>query len=289
MHKRRDFLKSAAVLSSGVVLSSYMRSNLFSTNDDKLKAFGLQLWTLREDLPKDPKGILKQVASFGYKQIEGFEGKQGIFWGMKNTEFKKLMDDLGMKFIATHCDINKDFERKVNEAAEIDMKYLICPWLGPQKKIDDFKKFAETFNQRGELCKKHGLRFGYHNHDYGFVPVDGQLPQDVLMQNTDKNLVDFEMDIYWVVTAGQDPIHWIDKYPGRFKLCHIKDRKKGAKASEKDVSVDVGTGSIDFRKILKEAKKKGMEYYIVEQEAYEGTTPLAAAKADAEYLKKFRF
>ena len=108
------------------------------------------------------------------------------------------------------------------------------------------------------------------------------------MQNTDKNLVDFEMDIYWVVTPGQDPIAWIDKYPGRFKLCHIKDRKKGAAPSQRDVSVDLGTGSIDFKKILKEAGKKGMEYYIVEQEAYENTTPLAAAKADADYLKNFR-
>lgn len=288
MHKRREFLKSAAVLSSGALLSSYARPVFFSGHD-KLQSFGLQLWTLRDDLPKDPKGILKQVASFGYTQVEGFEGPKGIFWGMKNTEFKKLMDDLGMKFIATHTDINKDFERKVNEAAEIGMKYLICPYLGPQKKIDDFKKFADTFNQRGELCKKHGLRFGYHNHDYGFVAVDGQLPQDILMQNTDKNLVDFEMDIYWVVTAGQDPIHWLNKYPGRFKLCHLKDRKKGAAASQRDVSVDLGTGSIDFKKIVKEGKKKGMEYFIVEQETYEGTTPLAAAKADAEYLKQFRF
>jgi sugar phosphate isomerase/epimerase len=207
---------------------------------------------------------------------------------MKNTEFKKLMDDLGMKIVSSHCDINKDFDRKAAEAAEIGMKYLICPYLGPQKTIDDFKKFAATFNQRGETCKKNGIRFGYHNHDYGFIPVDGQLPQDVMMQNTDKNLVDFEMDIYWVVAAGQDPIAWVDKYPERFKLCHIKDRKKGAPLSQRDASVDLGTGSIDFKAILKEAGKKGMEYYIVEQEAYENTTPLAAAKSDADYLKNFR-
>jgi sugar phosphate isomerase/epimerase len=119
------------------------------------------------------------------------------------------------------------------------------------------------------------------------VPVDGQLPQDILMQNTDKSLVDFEMDIYWVVTAGQDPIEWIDKYPGRFKLCHIKDRKKGAAANDRDASVDLGTGSIDFKKILNEGGKKGMNFYIVEQEAYVNTTPLAAAKADADYLKNF--
>jgi sugar phosphate isomerase/epimerase len=95
------------------------------------------------------------------------------------------------------------------------------------------------------------------------------------------------MDIYWVVTAGQDPIAWFDKYPGRFKLCHIKDRKKGAPLSQRDASVDLGTGSIDFKKILKDAGTKGMEYYIVEQEAYENTTPIDAAKADAQYLKNF--
>ena len=275
---------------TGIMLSSYLPGcKSTSISKDVRENFGLQLYTLRDVLPNNPKDVLTQVASFGYKQIESYEHKDlGIFWGMKNTEFKKLMDDLGMKIVSSHCDINKDFDRKAAEAAEIGMKYLICPYLGPQKTIDDFKKFAATFNQRGETCKKNGIKFGYHNHDYGFIPVDGQLPQDVMMQNTDKNLVDFEMDIYWVVTAGQDPIAWINKYPGRFKLSHIKDRKKGAPLSEREVSVDLGTGGIDFKSILKEAGKKGMEYYIVEQEAYENTTPLAAAKADADYLKNFK-
>lgn len=287
--KRREFIKTAAVVGSGMMLSSYLPAcKSTAISRDVRDNFGIQLWTVRDVLPNNPKDVLTQLASFGYKQIEGYEGPKGIFWGMSNKEFKKLMDDLGMKFVSTHCDINKDFDRKAAEAAEIGMKYLICPWLGPQKKADDFKKFAETFNQRGETCKKNGIKFGYHNHDYGFVPVDGQLPQDILMQNTDKNLVDFEMDIYWVVTAGQDPIAWFDKYPGRFRLCHVKDRKKGAAPAEKDVSVDLGTGSIDFKKILNEGGKKGLEYYIVEQEAYENTTPLAAAKADADYLKNFR-
>jgi sugar phosphate isomerase/epimerase len=288
--KRREFIKTTAMATTGIMLSSYLPGcKSTSISKDVRENFGLQLYTLRDVLPNNPKDVLTQVASFGYKQIESYEHKDlGIFWGMKNTEFKKLMDDLGMKIVSSHCDINKDFDRKAAEAAEIGMKYLICPYLGPQKTIDDFKKFAATFNQRGETCKKNGIKFGYHNHDYGFIPVDGQLPQDVMMQNTDKNLVDFEMDIYWVVTAGQDPIAWINKYPGRFKLSHIKDRKKGAPLSEREVSVDLGTGGIDFKSILKEAGKKGMEYYIVEQEAYENTTPLAAAKADADYLKNFR-
>lgn len=274
---------------TGVLLGSYLPGCKSAAISKEVRDnFGLQLYTLRDVLPNNTKDVLTQVASFGYKQIEGYEGPKGLFWGMTNTEFKKLMDDLGMKFVSSHCNINEDFERKAAQAAEIGMKYLICPYLGPQKTADDFKKFAETFNQRGETCRKNGIRFGYHNHDYGFVPVDGQMPQNILMQNTDKNLVDFEMDIYWVVTAGQDPIAWIDKYPGRFKLSHIKDRKKGAPLSDRDASVDLETGSIDFKSILKEGGKKGMEYYIVEQEAYVNTTPLAAAKADADYLKNFR-
>lgn len=290
-YKRRDFLKTTAVLGTGLALGSYpglLGCKATAASKTINENFGLQLYTLRDVLPADPKGVITQVASYGYKQIESFEGSKGIFWGMKNTEFKKLMDDLGMKIVSSHCDINKDFERKAEEAAAIGMNYLIAPYLGPQKSVDDFKRFAATFNERGETCKKYGLRFAYHNHDYGFVPLEGQLPQDILMQNTDKNLVDFEMDIYWVVTAGQDPITWFNKYPDRFKLCHIKDRKKNAPASDKNASVVLGQGGIDFHRILREADKKGMKYYIVEQEAYEHTTPLEAARADAAYLKSFK-
>ncbi len=290
-YNRRIFLRNAGFAGSGILLSAYLpacKSAGAATAKGINQNFGLQLYTLRADMPKDPKGVLTQVASFGYKQVEGFEGPQGIYWGMTNIEFKKLMDDLGMKIVSSHCDINKDFERKAAEAAAIGMNYLICPHVGPQKSIDDFKRFADTFNQRGEICKKNGLRFAYHNHDYSFKPVDGQLPQDVMMQGTNKDLVDFEMDIYWVVNAGQDPEAWFKKYPDRFRLSHIKDRMKGVAATTKNVSVVVGTGSIDFASVLKTGVQNGLQYFIVEQEAYEGTTPLAAAKADAEYMKNFK-
>jgi sugar phosphate isomerase/epimerase len=168
------------------------------------------------------------------------------------------------------------------------MKYLIAPYLGPQKTLDDYKRFADTFNQRGEVCKKNGIRFAYHNHDYSFKPLEGQLPQDVMMQGTDDGLVDYEMDIYWVVAAGQNPETWFKKYPNRFRLGHVKDRKKGAAATDMNASVVLGTGSIDFASVLKTGGQYGMQYYIVEQEAYEGTTPLAAAKEDAVYLKNLK-
>jgi len=282
--KRNEFLK----LSSGLALSGLASKSGFASlalEEKKLKDFGIQLWSVRDDLAKDPKGVLKQLASYGYKQIESFEGGKGIFWGMTNTEFKSYMDELGMKIIASHCDINKDFEAKAADAAAIGMKYLICPWKGPQKDIDAFKKFAEEFNQKGEICKKNGIRFAYHNHDYSFVNMNGEMGQDVMMKNTDPKLVDFELDMYWVVAGGQDIEKWLNKYPKRFRLCHVKDRKKNATATEKDASVVVGTGSIEYAKILKTAKKQGMEYYIIEQEKWEGTTPMQAAQANAGYMK----
>jgi len=280
--KRNEFLK----LSGGLALAGLAsKSGLaaFTGENAKLNTFGIQLWSVRDDLAKDLKGVLKQLASYGYKQIESFEGGKGIFWGMTNTEFKAEMDKLGMKIISSHCDINKDFEKKAADAAAIGMKYLICPYKGPQKDLDAFKKFADEFNQKGEICKKNGIRFAYHNHDYSFVTMNGEMGQDVMMKNTDPKLVDFEMDMYWVVTAGQNIEAWLKKYPNRFRLCHVKDRKKGA--TEKDASCDLGTGSIDYPKILKGAKKAGVQYFIVEQEKWDGTTPLQAAATDAKYMK----
>lgn len=286
-YKRREFLKMGGNLAAGLAIIPFGSKFMFNSNRGNRKAkslYGLQLYSLREDMPKDPKGVLKQVASFGYKQVEGFEGPMGIYWGMSNTEFKKYMDDLGMNFLATHCNIDKDFEKKAAEAAEIGMKYLICPSRGGRKTVDDFKKVAEDFNAKGEICRKNGIRFAYHNHEYGFKEIDGQFPQDIMMKNTDPALVDYEMDIYWVITGGQDPIAWLKKYPNRFRLGHVKDRIKGA--TERGASCVLGTGSIDYPKLIKDAKAAGMEYFIVEQERYDNTTPLEAAKADALYMEK---
>lgn len=290
-YSRKEFLKTAvfglaATTIAGKLLACNSAAALGSSA--KSRDFGLQLWTIKDAMYKNPQDTLKQVAAMGYKQIESFEGDMGIFWGMKNTEFKKLMDDLGMQIISSHCNIDKDFDQKANEAAEIGMKYLIDPWYGPQKNIDLFKKEADKFNERGATCKRAGLRFGYHNHDYPFVPIDDKLPMDVMIQYTNPDLVDFEMDIYWVVTAGQDPEKWFAKYPNRFRLCHVKDRKKNVSLADKDASCVVGQGEIDYPKILKAAKKKGLEYYIVEQEHFDGITTLEAAKADADYMKNLK-
>ncbi|MBL7751791.1 MAG: sugar phosphate isomerase/epimerase [Chitinophagaceae bacterium] len=254
--------------------------------------FGIQLYTLREDFPKDPKGVLKQLADMGYKQIESFEGGKGMFWGMTNTEFKTYLDSLGLTIVSSHCNIDTDFEKKAEQAAAIGMKYLISPWVGlidnktqKPRTLDDFKKIAADFNAKGEICKKNGIRFAYHNHDYSFKPLEGQLPQNVMMDNTDPSLVDYEMDIYWVVAGGQDPEEWMKKYKNRFRLCHVKDRSKTPGTDNGKNSIDLGTGSIDFKKILRTAKENGMEYYIVEQEFYPNGTPLQAVKVCADYMK----
>jgi len=286
-YKRREFIKMGSNLAAALMLAPIANDLMSNDTDDKLKTFGIQLWTVKKALAEDPKGVLKQLSVDGYKLIESFQGNKGIFWGMSNTEFKKYMDELGMTIISSHCTTGEDFERKANEASAIGMKYLLNPFVPVQKTVDDYKKIADQFNKNGEICKKAGIRFGYHNHGHDFKMIDNLVPMDIYLQNTDPALVDFEMDIYWVVTAKQDPEAWLKKYNNRFRLCHIKDRIKGA--TEDDASCILGHGSIDFPKILKTAKKHGMRYYIVEQERYDNTTEMDCARADAEYLKKIKF
>ena len=291
---RRSFLKNTSLLSSGLILTAVGSKlagckTMGSTAVNPANNFGLQLYTLREDLPKDPKGVLKQVADFGYKQIEGYEGPMGLFWGMSNTEFKRYLDDIGLTMVSSHCKYNENFEQKAEQAGAIGMKYLISPIIEGEKDMDinGFKNVAQTFNERGATCKKHGLRFAYHNHEYTLKPIEGQLAQDVLMQNTDPNLVDFEMDMYWVVSAGQDPISWFKKYPNRFKLLHVKDRQD-VPLTQRSAFTVLGTGTVDVPRILKEAKQHGVKYFIVEQDQTNEIPALKAIQQNAEYMRKLK-
>lgn len=291
-YDRKSFLKRTGLLTSGLFASSMfgslpMLSSCTSQKNETLP-FGLQLWTLRDDLPKDPRGVIEKVAGFGYHYLESFEGPDGIFWGMGNKGFKQLMDDLGMRLVAAHCDVFDGLERKAQEAAEIGVEYLVCPWIGPQESLDAYKEMAERFNQVGETCKAAGLKFAYHNHDYTFEKMDGEYPQDILMNETDADLVEHEMDIYWVVVAGEDPAEWIRRYPGRFTLSHVKDRFEIVPDGEHNVSTVLGTGTIDFPPLLTLAKADGMKYFFVEQEQYDGTTPLESVELNAKYMKQLR-
>lgn len=285
-YNRKQFLKLSAATAGAMAISPAFNHFFENDNSSRLKTFGLQLYTVRDLFEKDPRGTLKQIAAMGYKQVEGYERTPGIFWGMTNMELKKYMDELGMSFISSHCEIDKSFEKKTEEAAAIGMKYLIYNWPFTQQPIDEYKRKAELFNKCGDVCKKAGIRFAYHNYESSFQLVDGIYPHDLLMKETDPSLVDHQMDIYWVVSAGQDPETWLKKYPGRFLLSHIKDRVKGTTKHED--TCDLGTGSIDFPSILKTAKKNGMKYFFVEQEHYPNSTPMKSAEADAEYMRRLR-
>ena len=302
--KRRKFLQQASILTAGTLVLPNISCQSSSTNEENttemtnaetpsptpsLSKFGIQLYTLREDMPKDPKGVLKQVAEMGYHQIESYEGDMGIFWGMSNTDFKSYINDLGMDIVSTHCEIKENFEEKAAQAAAIGIKYMVCPYIGAQKSMDDWKKIVDQFNTCGDICKQNGIRFAYHNHAYSFETLDGVIPQDYMMENTNPDTVDFELDIYWVVTGKADPIAYFEKYPNRFRLCHIKDRLKHVAEDEREASCDLGTGSIDYAKILKVAQDNGMKYYILEQERYDNSTPLKSAAIGAAYLKELIF
>jgi sugar phosphate isomerase/epimerase len=284
--KRRKFLSLASA--AGLALSSAdalgFTGNFLGNDNSSMKKFGLQLYTLRDDLPKDPAGVLKQVAAAGYKFVEPYtDAKMGMFCGMSNKEFKKFIGDLGMKMCSVHTDVFTDYEKKVEQLAEVGVEYIIYNWEGTTRTLDEYKGFCDKFNKMGEHSKKQGVKFAFHNHDYTFKPLEGQIAQTILMDNTDPSLVYYEMDMYWVVTAGQDPVEWVKKYPNRFRLCHVKDRAKNA--TEQFDSCTLGTGSIDYPTILAEAKKYGMDYFIVEQEKYAGTTPLQAIKDNADYMR----
>lgn len=285
-HSRRDFIRNSALVGLGLLMP--FKNELLAISNNAGNSFGIQLWTVKEALAKDPLAVLKHLSKSGYKKIESFEGEKGIFWGMKNTEFKKHMDELGMNLVSAHCDTTHNFDRKAAEAAEIGMKYLICPYKGAQKSLDNYKQFADEFNECGKIAKKHGIRFAYHNHDYSFKPMDGIVPQDLMIEKTDKELVDFEMDMYWTVAAGVDPIAYMDKHPNRFKLVHVKDMVK-TNTAEGHESCIIGKGTIDYKKLLPQVSKRGVKHMIVEQEAYTGTNELDAAKADAAYLKTLKW
>jgi sugar phosphate isomerase/epimerase len=290
--KMKNFLRLLYICFIATISISYASATPLLNNEPtgKQNKFGIQLWSVRDAMEKDAVGTLKNLASYGYKQIESFGGSKGIFWGMTNVEFKKLLDGLGLQMVSVHYredDITK-FEEIAVQAAAIGVRYLYYPWEGADKTIADYKKLAIELNERGKICAKYGMKYGFHNHDYSFKLVEGVYPQDVLMQNTNKKNVFFEMDIYWVVTAGEDPIKWLKKYPNRFTASHIKDRSKTAPDTELSASCVLGNGKIDYKKIIPIAKKYGMKYFNVEQEKYDEGTSMECAKMDAAYMQKVK-
>lgn len=318
-YNRRKFIQKAALAATlpfaysqliGCAASSENGEDTTSSKPDfSIDKYGIQLWTVKEQMAQDAKATLREIASFGYKQIESFGGEAGIFWGMSPADFKSFLDEQGMSAIGSHCNpeytvnpaLESEFKKLCEDAASVGMQYLTNPFPGPISTYDEWMKIAEGLNKQGEICKEFGMKAGYHNHHGEFMKVgDEQIPYKLLLDNTDKDLVDFEMDLYWVVKAKQDPIKWLNDYSGRYKLCHIKDLHKAERITEIEsteineddfwlhqTSCVLGTGQIDFDTILPVAKASGITEFIVEQERFDNSTPLEDAKKDAGFMNKY--
>jgi sugar phosphate isomerase/epimerase len=295
MSRRRDFIKTSSYLAAGSLMipafscSPAKKEEKGETADateikepiKKMEA-GIQVYSVRNQLNEDFAGTMKQLADIGYKLIEGYGlGLDGMFLGkIPADEYKKTITDLGMKLVATHCGYFKSEDApKMIEAAKIaGLEYLIIPGIPGdiRQTIDGYKAIADNFNKIGEQCKSAGINFGYHNHAFEFEMMEDQIPQEVLISETQADLVAFEADLFWAVKGNYDPIKLINKFPGRIKLFHVKDMTaEGEEAT-------VGQGSIDFKSIFEAGKKSGLVYYFIEDEREEN--PFANVKADHDYI-----
>ncbi|HEY9535746.1 MAG TPA: sugar phosphate isomerase/epimerase [Mucilaginibacter sp.] len=276
MNKRRDFLKNMGALAVGsVLLPSFKFAPKKAINDP-----GIQLYTFRNEMLKDAQGTLKVIADLGIKQVESAASGKGLFYGLTPKEMKQTCKDLGMTLRSGHCGIDANWQKTVDQAAESGQEYLVCsslPFSGDT--VSNYQKVAERFNKAGEECRAAGLKFGYHNHDFEFKQDNGLTLYDILLVNTDPELVTMEMDLGWVVAAGRDPLEYFKNYEGRFKLWHLKDMKGRN-------SVEFGKGTLDIAGLFKQAKLAGLDYYFIEQEEYPAGSPLASMKINMDYLSK---
>ncbi|MBL7858233.1 MAG: sugar phosphate isomerase/epimerase [Cyclobacteriaceae bacterium] len=250
------------------------------------KGIGLQLYSLRQTIGKDPKGVLKRVADFGYTELEAYSYRDGKIFGMPYDEFCQYSKKLGMRVVSGHYGLDQitgdTWSRAVDDAKKNGMEYMVVPYIAePQRKsIDDYKWICENLNKAGEVCNAKGIRFGYHNHAFEFETLEGQIPFDVMLTELDPKNVGWELDIFWIVNAGHDPIEYFKKHPGRFEQWHVKDMDK----ADRNRNADVGTGTIDYKPIFAQASLSGMKHFYVEQETYPGE-PIDSIENCIKYLK----
>lgn len=269
---RRDFVATTALATAGALL-------LPSCMGPAQKPIGLQLYTLRDVLSKDVSGTLEILAKIGYKELEAWGYSEGNILGRRYTAFAKEIKQLGMKLVSSHFDTGQStpdrkgtlvngWEGVIADAKEAGQPYMVIGWLEEMERnsIDALKRTCELLNKGGEQCQQAGIRLGFHNHSNEFATIDGQLLYDVMLQELDPKYVAMQLDLYWMVFGGKDPIEYIKKYPGRFELFHVKDMDKNDRA----VTVDVGSGSIDFKEIFALSEQAGVKHYLVEQESFTG-------------------
>lgn len=298
---RRQFLRKGAFAVAGATVFS---SDLFAAAKPK-GLLGVQLYSVRDDMKKDPTGTLKQVAAMGYKNVEHANYVDRKFYGFPASEFKKLLNDLGLKMPSGHTvmgkghwdDSKKDFtdawKWTVEDAATLGQHYVISPWLDEsmRRNYDDLKRYMEVFNKSGELCKKSGMKFGYHNHDFEFSQkMNDETVFDVILKNTDPALVAIQLDMGNMYNAGAHAMDVLKKYPGRFESMHVKDEIKSSGGRERFDSTILGTGVINVQEVLEYGRKYGgTKYFIVEQESYQGRPPLDSIKDDYRIMKKWGY
>ncbi len=276
-YNRRRFLQNAGSLALG----AFIFPNL--SFGEKIKNVGLQLYTVKDAMLADARGTLEILSKIGYKELESARSAKGNYYGLSPEDVKRICSDLGMNMRSGHVHIDENWERSVEQAVAAGQEYLVCSSLPSEgQSIDNYKKVAEIFTKAGEDCKKAGLKFGYHNHDYEFDKVDGKILYDVLLENTDPELVVMELDLGWVVVTGNDPLEYLKKFPGRFPLWHLKDMKK-----DHPESTEFGKGLIDIKKMMENAQSSGMQYFFVEQEEY-ANDPITSIKHNYDYLMKLK-
>ena len=300
-HSRRTFLKNSAL---AIAATGILPATSFASFRKK-RIVGIQLYTVREDMSKDPAGTLKKLAEMGYHYVEHANYIDRKFYGYTAKDFKGLLDSLGLKMLSGHTRLDpqhwdaakKDFsdswKHTVEDAAVAGQQYVISPSLDAslRKTYDDTLRYMDVFNKSGELCKKSGMKFGYHNHDFEFSTVlDNKKLFDIILQHTDPELVTQQLDMGNLYNGGAIAIAVVMQYPGRFELMHVKDEIKATSGTEKYESTILGEGIVNTRQVVDLGKKSGgTRHFIIEQESYQGKTPLDCCKADLEVMKKWGY
>jgi sugar phosphate isomerase/epimerase len=298
---RRNFIKQGALT---MLTASVLPRSVFAAKPE-LELVGLQLYSVRDEMKKDPLGTLKQLKTIGYKYVEHANYTDRKFYGYRAKEFKKVLDDLGMKMPSGHTVLGskhwdsakKDFtdvwKYTVEDAATVGQQFVISPSL--EKELwqtgDALKGFMDVFNKAGALCKKSGMKFGYHNHAFEFSEkLDGEIVYDIMLKNTDPSLVIQQLDIGNLYNGGAKAIDIVKQYPGRFESMHVKDEITSTEGNEKYESTVLGSGIVNVKEVIDLGRKSaGTKHFIIEQESYQGKTPIACMKENLEVMKKWGY
>lgn len=274
---RRSFLTIAGASILSVALAG---RGAAMTVDRRISKVGVQLYTIRDALTSDLDGSLSRVAEIGYREVElaGYRSHTV-------AEFKAALDRHGLSAPSTHIAMERirdALPAVLDEAHTLGHQYVVCPNIADEKAgLDGYRKAADVLNHAGAIAKQSGISIGYHNHGTELTPIGGQRPYDVLLERTDPSLVAMEMDIYWMVTGGGDPVAYFSKYPGRFKMVHVKDMD----ATPQRGMTEVGKGVIDWKKLFD--ADPGIEHYFVEHD--HATDPFASIATSYDYLSKLEF